>query len=142
MSGPEVKVPVMLTKRCPRCSQDRRAFTGTYCADCRREYNRAYYRRTPEKNTHRRAGKRKAIAAAKAYVQQYLLTHPCVDCGESDLVVLEFDHVTGDKLRDVGSMARTGWNLAAIQAEIGKCEVRCANCHRRVTTRRRIGLTA
>jgi hypothetical protein len=88
----------------------------------------------------RRAGKQNAIAAAKAYVRQHLLTHPCVDCGEHDPVVLEFDHVTGQKVRDVGSMARAGWNLAAIQAEIAKCEVRCANCHRRITARRRMEL--
>ncbi|WP_142386982.1 hypothetical protein [Mycobacterium hubeiense] len=132
----------MLTKRCPRCSQQRPAFAGTYCPDCRREYNKAYYRRTPEKNIQRRAGKRRAIAAAKTYVQQYLQTHPCVDCGEDDPVVLEFDHVTGIKLRDVGSMARAGWNLDAIRAEIDKCEVRCANCHRRVTARRRLEVTA
>ena len=117
-------------------------FKGTYCPDCRREYNKAYYRRTPDKNLLRRAGKKGAIAAAKAYVLQYLLTHPCVDCGEDDSVVLEFDHVTGNKLSDVGSMARAGWNLAAIQAEIAKCEVRCANCHRRVTARRRLESTA
>ncbi|KUI11534.1 hypothetical protein AU193_19190 [Mycobacterium sp. GA-1285] len=131
----------MKSSRCPRCRQDRPDFNGTYCPDCRREYNRAYYRRTPEKNSSRREGKQKAIAGAKAYVLQYLLTHPCVDCGEEDTVVPEFDHVTGNKLRDVGSMARAGWNLAAIQAEIAKCEVRCANCHRRVTAHRRNGRT-
>ncbi|MGE2688422.1 hypothetical protein [Mycolicibacterium pulveris] len=132
----------MPMKRCPRCRKERPGFTGTYCPDCRREYNRDYYRRTPSKNSQRRAGKRRAIAAAKAYVRHHLLTHPCVDCGEDDPVVLEFDHVTGVKLRDVGSMARGGWNLAAIQSEIDKCEVRCANCHRRVTARRRNEISA
>lgn len=56
----------------------------------------------------------------------------CVDCGERDPIVLEFDHVRGDKRGRLAELARrTSW--ATIAAEIAKCEVRCANCHRRRT---------
>ena len=71
------------------------------------------------------------------YIEAYLLAHPCVDCGETDPVVLEFDHVRGAKKREVTAM---GWRRCAIktiQAEIDKCEVRCANCHKRATHIRR-----
>jgi hypothetical protein len=57
-----------------------------------------------------------------------------VDCGETDPVVLEFDHVR-DKLKDIGYMVTVGFSWSAIQLEIEKCEVRCANCHRRKTAR-------
>ena len=59
-----------------------------------------------------------------------------MDCGESDSVVLEFDHVTGDKRSSIANYVRSGrsWNL--IVNEVQKCEVRCANCHRRVTAQR------
>jgi hypothetical protein len=51
-------------------------------------------------------------------------------------MVLEFDHVRGDKLNSVSVLAYSlGASLKRIQTEIDKCEVRCANCHRRKTAR-------
>ena len=60
----------------------------------------------------------------------YLLDHPCVDCGEFDPLVLEFDHIR-KKRKTISSLVRscTGWEK--ILKEIARCEVRCANCHRR-----------
>ena len=61
--------------------------------------------------------------------------NPCADCGERDPVVLEFDHLR-DKTFDIGSkLIHKAW--PAVLAEIAKCEVVCANCHRRRTARRR-----
>jgi hypothetical protein len=70
-------------------------------------------------------------------IYEYLLTHPCVDCGENDPVVLEFDHVTGEKKYNIADVIRSGRTWQAITKEIEKCEVRCANCHRRATARRK-----
>jgi formate-dependent nitrite reductase cytochrome c552 subunit len=78
------------------------------------------------------------LAANRARVDDYLLTHPCVDCGLTDLVVLEFDHVRGVKVGDVSALVGSGYPWAKIEAEIAKCDVRCANCHRRVTVERRM----
>jgi hypothetical protein len=66
---------------------------------------------------------------AKDYVAKYLSTHPCVDCGESDSIVLTFDHVRGEKSNDIANMISAGSTLEIIIAEIEKCEVRCYNCH-------------
>jgi len=71
----------------------------------------------------------------RKYLWTYLLSHPCVDCGESDPIVLEFDHVRGEKHSDVGKMAHNTRSLKSIQTEIDKCDVLCANCHRRRTAR-------
>ena len=76
----------------------------------------------------------------KKYILEYLKTHPCVDCGEDDVIVLEFDHVRGVKSENISDIHSRGWSIKRIQEEIDKCEVRCANCHRRVTYKRRNGL--
>ncbi len=65
----------------------------------------------------------------RAYRTEYLSTHPCVDCGEADLVVLEFDH-RGDKHEEICVLVSRG-SFDRLVEEIKKCDVRCANCHRR-----------
>lgn len=71
-------------------------------------------------------------------VLEYLLEHPCVDCGEADPIVLEFDHKDEtEKVDAVTQMITHNCGLKKIFAEIGKCDVRCANCHRRRTTAKR-----
>ena len=66
------------------------------------------------------------------YVFEYLKNHPCIDCGENDPVVLEFDH-RKDKTKNVSDLLRGSYSIERIKQEIEKCDVRCANCHRRKT---------
>ena len=66
----------------------------------------------------------------------YLSTHPCIDCGESDPIVLEFDHISNDKLFIISkAICGSTRSWSSILNEIQKCEVRCANCHRKKTAR-------
>lgn len=51
--------------------------------------------------------------------------------------MLDFDHVTGDKFANVKQMVTWTISRQRIFDEIAKCEVRCANCHRRKTYRNR-----
>ena len=74
----------------------------------------------------------------KAFVDRYKLFIGCVDCGYKDhAVALHFDHVKGEKFKDVSRMVRECYSLPRIKDEIRKCEVRCANCHMVVTHDRR-----
>jgi hypothetical protein len=66
------------------------------------------------------------------FIVDYLKTHPCVDCSESDPIVLEFDH-QGDKIYNISSMQTL--KLEKVKREIAKCNVRCANCHKRKTAK-------
>lgn len=64
---------------------------------------------------------------------EYLLTHPCLDCGESDPVVLEADHL-GNKRYNISHLVQNySWN--AVLTELEKCEIVCANCHRKRTAK-------
>ncbi len=62
---------------------------------------------------------------------------PCADCGEGyPHYVMDFDHVRGEKLFAIGSMSRAT-AVHKLYAEIAKCDVVCANCHRQRTYERR-----
>jgi len=73
----------------------------------------------------------------KDFVIDYLLKHPCIDCSESDIVVLDFDHVKDDKIMNIADAINNGWSIEKLKTEIEKCVIRCANCHRRITHLRR-----
>jgi hypothetical protein len=62
---------------------------------------------------------------------------PCQDCGGTfPTVCMDFDHVRGKKLFDVSQAIRRRISLVRVQAEIEKCDLVCANCHRiRTSTR-------
>lgn len=55
---------------------------------------------------------------------------PCADCnGLYPYYVMQFDHVQGDKLFNLGDARRLGYSLERVWSEAAKCEVVCANCH-------------
>ena len=84
-----------------------------------------------------RARALRARAETRGLLAAYLAENSCVDCGEDDIRVLDFDHRPGVvKVAEVARMAMHGMSWRAIEAEIAKCDVRCANCHRRRTSER------
>ena len=105
------------------------------CRTCVNEYNKQYYKQTPEKNEARNLARIRGREKARDFVFSYLLSHPCVDCGEKNPIVLEFDHLK-DKSFSIANAVRDGFSAEKIASEIEKCEVRCANCHRIVTSKR------
>lgn len=101
-------------------------------------YQRAWYKRNKEAHVARVCRRRREVVVEnKARLLSYLKEHPCIDCGESDPVVLTFDHVEGKKEAAVCDMVRNGSSWSTILTEIAKCAVRCFNCHMRKTARER-----
>ena len=100
-------------------------------------YNKAWYQRNKE--AHKRVTtlkKAKVIKENRERLWAFLLEHPCADCGELDPIVLEADHIGGDKDNHVSTLVTRGCSWARIERELAKCEIVCANCHRRRTSKR------
>lgn len=69
-----------------------------------------------------------------ALVLEHLKSAACVECGTTDRLVLQFDHRPGtSKLRDIGWYVSSGCRTSLLIEEMARCDVRCANCHRRRT---------
>lgn len=137
----------MKSKKCTKCrvEKGRAEFSRrgeglqSWCRACHRAHDRDLYRDSP--------ARRAAVAATRTrfnaehvernrqFLLAYFTTHPCVDCGEADAAVLEFDHVRGTKTANVSELM--GLSGKALEEEIAKCDVRCGNCHRRRTARER-----
>lgn len=105
---------------------------GSYCRPCRRAYqHERYLQNRTELIQRSRVRKEEEYRRRLHVVLEYLSQHPCVDCGESDPVVLEFDHLGGKSFTVSSGIKDRNWNL--VLSEIEKCEVVCVNCHRRRT---------
>lgn len=109
------------------------------CKYCQSELSKQHYQSNKQAYQDRsRIRKDQILIDTKTRLYTYLSTHPCIDCGETDMRLLEFDHVTGQKSGEISDLLRQGFSWTTIENEIAKCEVRCANCHRKQTSERSI----
>lgn len=76
-------------------------------------------------------------------LDEYKSTTPCADCGQTyPHYVMDFDHVRGEKMANVSHLARSHGSRTRLFAEIAKCDLVCANCHRERTQQRLINRVA
>jgi hypothetical protein len=139
----------MNTKKCYTCGETkeltefnknkgRKDGLNSICRECSKARSKQYYAENREHHK-KETLKRKAaqLETNRRFVYDYLLENPCVDCGETDPVVLEFDHLPGcDKKYLLSEMVSGGYAVETIKKEMEKCDVVCANCHRRRTAKR------
>ena len=77
----------------------------------------------------RRAFDSRKTGMRKAFLNRWKLAAGCFDCGYAEhAVALDFDHVIGEKVFNLGFCYGRPWTT--ILAEVAKCVVRCSNCHR------------
>ena len=132
-------------KICSKCKQEKsedsfawrsreRGTRNTTCKSCMKDYARQHYLDNTEMYKAKSKVSVPAIRARnKAWLKEYLQEHPC-ECGEADIEVLQFDH--NDPLMDFKARRVSRYlsgSLEALQREVAKCTVRCANCHYRLT---------
>lgn len=114
-------------KRCSKCKQVyplsnfRSAKTNTgvisACKPCDDVYKKEWHRNRS--------------IEIKKWIYKYQKDHPCVDCGESDVLSLDFDHIKGRKRYNIAhAFMIKNMTVAKLKTEVAKCEIRCGKCHR------------
>lgn len=100
----------------------------------RAAYGRRHYKK------HKRYYIEKSARYRKAQIkwfQEFKATLLCKICGENDPSCLDFHHrQNDDKEHEVSSLINHA-SRKRILDEIAKCDVLCANCHRKVHKRER-----
>ena len=138
-------------KKCNRCGEvkpvdefnkKRKNGVQAYCKPCQNEYGREHYHKNREANAEKhRLSKTLRMNAIKADVRKLKEETPCMDCGMNyPYYVLDFDHVNGKKTTHISEMIQNAGARWKIFSEISKCQIVCANCHRKRTHRRSVAL--
>ena len=117
-------------RKCSICNRTRlvkffkgRQKTCDKCLPTKRKLNNEY-----KKKWHNTRG-----ITTKEYIFNVLSKSSCNSCGETDVLVLEFDHLR-NKLFNIGQAHMSKKiTIAKLKKEIAKCQVLCSNCHTRKT---------
>jgi len=132
-----------MKKYCNMCKskKDQSQFSESHgkhykrCKSCQSILSKKHYAENKEKYL---KTKNKTKQRNREYIYSILKRKECIDCGEKDVVVLEFDHIDpSEKTAGISAAIQNSWSIKKIDKEISKCEVRCCNCHRRKTAKER-----
>jgi L-lysine 2,3-aminomutase len=131
-------------RTCARCGEERpiedfpERVLGSgrrhgHCRACKAAYQREWYARNAARHKANVAEIRRARIRTNREIVQRAKAVPCSDCGRCyPPYVMDFDHRTDDKVGAISQMTSSA-PTAVLLAEIAKCEVVCANCHRERT---------
>lgn len=128
----------MKTKICSKCKEElsvdlfsanktRKDGLSYTCKACQRTYQKNHYKKNvsqyTESNKKHRNSRRKVF-------YEWMKSKSCVDCGNSDIRVLEFDHINREDKSFNISTKVSELSFETLMKEIEKCEIVCANCHK------------
>ena len=125
-------------KICSKCNQSKphEAFSKSkaradglqgICKDCMKALRKAHYVANKEELVAKVVARRQAMTDK---LWAYKQGKKCADCPQTDPRTFEFDHISDDKEHNISAMVKDGFSWAKIEAEIAKCEIVCASCHR------------
>jgi len=119
---------------CTICGKRKRDFYDQRCRDCYNNYKRERWSQGKDKQSKESKEKHK-LYKRKQRVERVKLCRDikreagCKYCNESEPVALDFHHVE-DKIECVSRLIHS--SESKLLAEIAKCIVICANCHRKL----------
>jgi len=104
---------------------------GSMCKVCLNKYSKDYYNNSLDYQKKRTKHKKEAtITINMINIFNYLKEHNCIDCGNDNPILLDFDHRDDvEKINEISNLVKS-WTWLRLMTEIDKCDVRCANCHR------------
>ncbi len=110
---------------------------STKCKGCEKEYRQEHYKNNKRMYLDKaRRNEKIYLKKSREYVVNYLRDNPCVDCGETDIRVLQFDHLDDKKFAISTGVSNRGFvSYDVLVKEMDKCVVRCANCHIKKTSK-------
>jgi hypothetical protein len=131
-----------MKKKCPSCLKtkdiDQFSFRNKAqglrqpkCKTCCNSYQKDWYKRNAENHkVNVRKNKRKYVNQNRRHILKHLQENPCIDCGEDNIIVLDFDHIDpSTKRKNVTTLVNEGYSLDRVISEMLLCVVRCKKCH-------------
>lgn len=146
----EEAVKTIIMKQCNKCKQiknlhefgenkSKKDKKQSACKVCRKLESKNWYESHKTLQKLRvRARNKKIWDINRRYAREFLLKNPCVDCGEKNPIVLEFDHKFPKQKIDTVSYLIYKAEHQKLKDEIDKCEIRCSNCHK-IKTAKQLG---
>lgn len=105
-----------------------RTYLNSRCKQCHNAYTKAHYAAEPATYKDRAATRKKGLRQWLRGMKSQL---KCNRCGEDHPATLDFHHRYGPKSFSLAKVGTYGWGHDKIEEELDKCEVLCANCHRK-----------
>lgn len=91
---------------------------------------REWYNRNKGRNIASALNRNKQLRQRNIRILEEAKDTPCTDCKvKYPRYVMQFDHVSSDKIASLSVMAWIPSSEEKLRLEMAKCEIVCANCH-------------
>ena len=103
----------------------------TSCKTCRKEIDRESYLKSETRQNSIKTRRSDITKYNCKLVRRIKQAVGCAKCPEREPVALDFHHLDPAE-KDLNISSMTAYCTATLKAEIRKCVILCANCHRKV----------
>jgi len=107
----------------------RKGTRGTWCKDCMKVYDKKRHQeQAPKIRLQKKINRATYSGKNRILMWNYFIDNPCIDCKQTNPILLSFDHIYDNKSYNVSErIDNTPWKT--LLKEIEKCVVRCLHCH-------------